>query len=122
MTIVSGQADATADVRRAGGLAAPLALASVGLALAWAYGPDLRDLVATWADDPDYSHGFLVIPVALAILWQRLTAPRRGRRPAGPLGLGGASGGPGRPAGLLRVRQDVAGDGHAAAGAWPRWR
>jgi exosortase len=47
---------------------------AVGVALlVWAYAPNFRDLVNRWNDDPDYSHGYLVIPVALAIFWRRQT-------------------------------------------------
>jgi exosortase len=46
----------------------------VGIALLLgAYAPNFRDLVNRWNDDPDYSHGYLVIPVALAIFWRRQT-------------------------------------------------
>ena len=39
--------------------------------LGWSYAPNLRNLVETWNHDPNYSHGFLVIPVALVIAWRR---------------------------------------------------
>jgi exosortase len=48
-----------------------VALAVVTVVLGWAYAPNLRNLVATWNQDPNYSHGFLVIPVALVIVWRR---------------------------------------------------
>src|SRR5690606_1330186 len=54
-------------------------------ALGWAYGPDLLALVETWSDDPDYSHGFLVLPIALLILWQRW--PRAQSAEPGAVGL-----------------------------------
>jgi exosortase len=42
---------------------------AVGIAVvAWAYWPNLRELVRRWSEDPDNSHGYLVIPVAVAIL------------------------------------------------------
>ena len=41
--------------------------------LGWAYAPNFRDLSTTWSEDPNYSHGYLVVPIALFILWQRLT-------------------------------------------------
>jgi len=44
--------------------------------LGWAYWPNLQDLFAVWTDEPNYSHGFLVIPIALAIFWQRLVDTR----------------------------------------------
>ncbi len=37
----------------------------------WAYWPTLAELVETWDSQPDYSHGYLVIPVALCFLWVR---------------------------------------------------
>jgi exosortase len=50
------------------------ALAGATLVLGLAYGPNFLDLHSTWASDPNYSHGYLVIPIALFILWQRLSA------------------------------------------------
>jgi exosortase len=46
----------------------PLALAA---ALAWSYAPNLVELADRWRLDPDYNHGFFVIPLALAIAWRR---------------------------------------------------
>ena len=40
-------------------------------ALAVSYAPNLAGLVFQWSNVPNYSHGFLVAPIALAILWQR---------------------------------------------------
>ncbi|HBO43400.1 MAG TPA: exosortase [Planctomycetaceae bacterium] len=37
----------------------------------WAYASTLAELVATWDSVPDYSHGYLVVPVALFFLWAR---------------------------------------------------
>ena len=54
-----------ADERGAGGVA---------LVLALAYWPNFRELYSIWKDDPNYSHGSLVIPIALVILWQRLSS------------------------------------------------
>ena len=47
---------------------------SGGLALAailWAYWPTLAEMVHQWENQPDYSHGYLVIPIALVFLWSR---------------------------------------------------
>jgi exosortase len=44
--------------------------------LGWAYWPNLQYLVAVWTEEPNYSHGFLVIPFALAIFRQRLVDTR----------------------------------------------
>lgn len=43
----------------------------VGAAIIAAYLPCVTDLVRTWWDEPNYSHGFLVAPIAAMILWQR---------------------------------------------------
>jgi exosortase len=48
-----------------------IAVAAVAAVLVWAYWTDVRDLVRLWIDDPNYSHGFLVLPVAALIFWQR---------------------------------------------------
>ena len=45
--------------------------ASLGI-LTWAYWPNLLDLYNTWEKEPNYSHGMLVVPIALVICWQRL--------------------------------------------------
>jgi exosortase len=47
-------------------------LAAAILVLGIAYAPNFRELHAIWARDADYSHGYLVIPIALVILWTRL--------------------------------------------------
>jgi exosortase len=47
------------------------ALAVVLVVLVWAYAPNLWNLVGTWNQDPNYSHGFLVVPVAVVIVWRR---------------------------------------------------
>src|SRR5262245_17611588 len=45
------------------------------VALVISYLPNLRSLSTLWQDDPSYNHGFLVIPIALFILWQQLMNP-----------------------------------------------
>ena len=45
-------------------------LATVATAV-WAYWPSWVSLFQTWQSDPDYNHGFLVIPIASWLLWQR---------------------------------------------------
>jgi exosortase len=40
-------------------------------AFLWAYWPTLKQLVGAWDRIPDYSHGYLVVPFALVILWMR---------------------------------------------------
>jgi exosortase len=45
--------------------------AVAALMLVGAYASNLGDLVRTWFNEPDYSHGFFVIPVALAVARRR---------------------------------------------------
>jgi exosortase len=40
--------------------------------LGWAYWPNLQNLYTIWDNEPNYSHGKLVIPIALVIFIQRL--------------------------------------------------
>src|SRR5262245_64316508 len=53
----------------------PWELVAVGLALVmvflWANWPALVELVQTWDREPDYSHGYLVAPIAALFLWFR---------------------------------------------------
>lgn len=44
--------------------------------LAWLYGGVLSSLVQQWASDENYSHGFLIIPLALYLAWERRTQLR----------------------------------------------
>lgn len=47
--------------------------AAAGLALlAFAYAPNIRALATIWENEPNYSHGFLVAPIAAVIFWRRL--------------------------------------------------
>jgi exosortase len=43
----------------------------IGAALVWAYASAILGLATRWANDPDYSHGFLVPVFALYLLWVR---------------------------------------------------
>lgn len=56
-----------------GGAATPPLLAAglVIAALAASYAPNFYSLGEQWFNEPNYTHGFLVIPIALVILWQR---------------------------------------------------
>ena len=57
------------------------ALAGIGVALAFPYAAVAARLIRQWREDETYSHGFIVIPIALYFAWQRrraiLDAPRR---------------------------------------------
>ena len=50
-----------------------LTVGAVILAVAffWAYWPTLVALVVKWDTEPDYSHGYFVVPLALYFLWAR---------------------------------------------------
>jgi len=54
-----------------------LLIASFGLM----YRNVIAKLVADWANDDNYSHGFLIVPIALYLAWERrdkfLAAPHR---------------------------------------------
>ncbi len=52
------------------------ALLAATVALSVAYAPNFRDLLSVWEADPNYSHGYLIIPIALVILWRRLSDKR----------------------------------------------
>jgi len=68
------------------GLAIPpgaWAAAAVAAALIASYFPPIRSLVQTWMSEPNYSHGFLVAPIAALILWMRRSDfPRDKIRPS----------------------------------------
>jgi exosortase len=48
-----------------------LTLLACSAALLWAYWPALEGMAYKWDADPQYSHGFLVAPFALFLLWAR---------------------------------------------------
>jgi len=49
----------------------PSALLGAAL-IAFAYGPNILSLITVWNTEPNYSHGFLVVPIAALIFWKRL--------------------------------------------------
>ena len=55
----------------------------MGVATLWAYWPTLSEMVRQWEHQPDYSHGYLVVPIALFFLWsRRATLPREQLHPS----------------------------------------
>lgn len=90
-----GRADSTPQVRQefqaqknllVTKLSASWLWGSAALVLAatlWAYWPTLRAMVEQWERQPDYSHGYLVVPIALFFLWsRRSTLPWTELRPS----------------------------------------
>lgn len=49
----------------------PIAVAMLAIASLWAYWPTLVELAATWDREPDYSHGYLVLPLFAVFLYLR---------------------------------------------------
>ena len=47
----------------------------VAAAVIFAYAPNFARLVATWWNEPDYTHGFLVLPICAYIAWRRWPGP-----------------------------------------------
>src|SRR4051794_26151142 len=66
-------------------LAAGLAILMAG---AWAYWPTLSEMVHAWEVEPDYSHGYLVVPMAGLFLWFKRSGFPGLRPGAWMLGLG----------------------------------
>lgn len=50
------------------------ALFAASAGLFWAYWPTLAELARTWDREPDYSHGFLVFPASILLLWSHRTS------------------------------------------------
>ena len=48
-----------------------VAAVAIGTTFVWAYWPTLTSLTDTWSREPDYSHGFFVVPLAFYFLWLR---------------------------------------------------
>jgi exosortase len=48
-----------------------IAILATILSFAVAYFQSFSALVVKWGEDPNYSHGFFVIPIAIYILWER---------------------------------------------------
>jgi exosortase len=43
-------------------------LLAIGL---WTYWPTISELIHSWNNNPDYSHGYFVIPISVFFLWMR---------------------------------------------------
>jgi exosortase len=54
------------------------------VAVLWSYWPTLVGMVGKWINQPDYSHGFFVLPIAIFFLWSRRSKiDTRTLRPSG---------------------------------------
>jgi exosortase len=51
-----------------------LPVVSFAVVFTWIYAPTLSQLAHQWATDPNYSHGFLVVPFSAYIAWRRRAA------------------------------------------------
>jgi exosortase len=49
-----------------------VAAAVVVATFVWTFGATIVELGQIWEQEPDYSHGFLVFPIALLLLWMRM--------------------------------------------------
>lgn len=59
-----------------------LAVLAVSCCLFWSFLPEIRALVLVWHSNPNYSHGFVVLPIALVIAWRaRKAGPPVEERP-----------------------------------------
>ena len=69
------RARALSDLRP--GVAAVVAATPLVVALGWLYADVISALVRQWTADPDYSHGFFVVPLAAFFIWERRDALAR---------------------------------------------
>lgn len=71
----SGKASFARNSSRVGATSSATGLAVGGfvmiVAILWAYWPTLVEMMRQWDRQPDYSHGYLVLPIALIFLWIR---------------------------------------------------
>jgi exosortase len=74
-TTEPGSTGSRNDSGRGGEQMQRVALLATIAVLGLAYAPNFYSLSSIWSVDPNYSHGWLVVPIALVILWQRLTDP-----------------------------------------------
>ena len=68
---------------RGGRLGIAVSCAAMLVAIGWAYWPTLVNMVHAWESQPDYSHGYLVAPLALFFLYTRRgSLPREEMHPS----------------------------------------
>ena len=79
----------------------------------------------TWDREPDYTHGFLVVPIALVILWHLWPKPEADAEPSDPplvARLAAGRGRPGDPAVVPRAGQALDGSRRRCSRCWSGWR
>lgn len=81
----NGAASTPAEPSRLAWVSWALACAAMFATFAWAYWPTFPKLLHAWNVEPDYSHGYLVLPLAAVFLWQRRD---RMPMPSGPAWMG----------------------------------
>ena len=60
----------------------------IAVGFTYSYWSTLTELVSAWEDEPDYSHGYFVVPIAIWFLWLRRDRfPRTSIQPAVCWGL-----------------------------------
>jgi exosortase len=59
----------------------------LGVFFLWSYWTTWAELISIWVTQPDYSHGFLVVPLALGFLWLRRDLRPLDTHPAMTAGL-----------------------------------
>jgi len=69
----TGPVDAYAPVARDSHVVIATVCFAIAWILAW-YGETTRSIVAIWIRSPTFTHGFLVVPVVLALVWRRRKA------------------------------------------------
>jgi exosortase len=52
-------------------LFAGICCAILAVTCVWSYWPTIISLIDTWNKNPDYSHGYFVVPIAVYFLWAR---------------------------------------------------
>jgi len=69
------------------GTATLIALAALLASTALLYGRVIIALVTSWATDDNYSHGFLIVPIASYFVWERRSQLAAARRAPSAIGL-----------------------------------
>jgi exosortase len=66
--VATGSSNLLKSILSPGTVLFSLVVGAVGL---WSFWPTVLGLIQTWEREPDYSHGWLVVPMTLFLLWNR---------------------------------------------------